>query len=137
MKVENQRQSESSLAPNSKHLRMFFDGAGCRPNGEGSGFAWLCPDTNQRQVVRVNGLTNNQAEYKAFLAALQHVPEDSTVEMFSDSQLVCAQFAGQYRAKDPALQALLSEAHALIRDKRLKVNLQWVFRNQNLAGKLL
>jgi len=118
-------------------LRMFFDGAGCRPNGEGSGFAWLCPDTNQRHIVRVNGLTNNQAEYKAFLAALQHVPEDSTVEMFSDSQLVCSQFAGKYRAKDPALQGLLSEAHALVRDKRLKVTLHWVFRNQNLAGKLL
>src|SRR5690348_17288342 len=118
-------------------LTVFFDGAGCRPNGEGSGFAWVRKDTNQRQIVRENGLTNNQAEYKGFLAALQHVPEDSTVEMFSDSQLICSQFAGQYRVKDYSLQELLSEVLAVILNKRLKVNLRWVPRAQNLAGKLL
>jgi ribonuclease HI len=136
MKTKKQTESQSSQ-PRGKPVRMFFDGAGCRPNGEGSGFAWLCPDTNQRQIVRVNGLTNNQAEYKAFLAALQDVPEDSTVEMFSDSQLICSQFAGQYRVKDHALQELLSEVLALILNKHLKVTLQWVPRTQNLAGKLL
>jgi len=133
MKNETRTESQASAKP----LKMFFDGAGCRPNGEGSGFAWLCPDNNQRQVVRINGLTNNQAEYKAFLAALQQVPEDSTVEMFSDSQLICSQFTGQYRVKDHALQELLSEVLALILNKRLKVTLQWVPRAQNLAGKLL
>jgi ribonuclease HI len=120
-----------------KPLTMFFDGAGCRPSGDGSGYAWLCPDTGQRHVERVRGLTNNQAEYKGFLAALQHVPDDSAVEMFSDSQLICGQFAGQYRVKDYALQELFSEVLALILNKRLKVNLQWVPRNRNLAGKLL
>ncbi len=136
MKAKKQTQPNNPQL-GSKPLKMFFDGAGCRPNGEGSGFAWLCPDTNQRRVERVEGLTNNQAEYKAFLAALQHVPEDSAVEMFSDSQLICSQFAGQYRVKDYALQELLSEVLALILSKRLKVTLQWVPRTQNLAGKLL
>jgi ribonuclease HI len=120
-----------------KPITMFFDGAGCRPSGDGSGYAWLCPDTGQRHVERVRGLTNNQAEYKGFLAALQHVPEDSAVEVFSDSQLICGQFAGQYRVKDYALQELFSEVLALILNKRLKVNLQWVPRSRNLAGKLL
>lgn len=136
METKTQTESQRSQA-SAKPVRMFFDGAGCRPNGEGSGFAWLCPDTNQREIVRVKGLTNNQAEYKAFLAALQHVPEGSTVEMFSDSQLICCQFAGEYRVKDYALQELLSEVLALILNKRLKVTLQWVPRTQNLAGKLL
>lgn len=85
----------------------------------------------------MNGLTNNQAEYQGFLAALRHLPEDSTVEMFSDSQLICSQFAGQYRVKDSALQELLSQVLALILNKHLKVKLQWVPRSQNLAGKLL
>jgi len=134
MKAKNQ---ERGTQPRTKPRRMFFDGAGCRPGGEGSGFAWICPDTNQRHVERVKGLTNNQAEYKGFLAALQHLPEDSTVEMFSDSQLICSQFTGQYRVKDYALQELLSEVLALILNKRLKVTLQWVPRSQNLAGKLL
>jgi len=125
------------LAHGAKPLTMFFDGAGCRPGGEGSGFAWFCPDTGQRHVERVKGLTNNQAEYRAFLAALQNVPQGSTVEMFSDSQLICSQYAGDYRVKDSALQELLSEIQALILKNQLKVKLQWVPRSRNLAGKLL
>jgi ribonuclease HI len=136
MTIANDNQSRSSeLTANP--LKVFFDGAGCRPGGDGSGFAWFCPDTGLRRVERVSGLTNNQAEYKAFLAALQNVPDGSTVEMFSDSQLICFQFAGTYRVKDCALQGLLSEIQALILTKRLKVKLQWVPRSQNLAGKLL
>ena len=136
MGSETQQETHVS-EQNTKSVTVFFDGAGCRPNGEGSGFAWLCKDSNQRQIVRENGLTNNQAEYKGFLAALQHVPDGSAVDMFSDSQLICAQFAGQYRVKDSALQDLFSEVLALILSKRLKVTLQWVPRAQNLAGKLL
>jgi ribonuclease HI len=85
----------------------------------------------------VKGLTNNQAEYRAFLAALQNVPQGTTVEMFSDSLLICSQFVGDYRVKDAALQELLSEILALILHKQLKVKLQWVPRSRNLAGKLL
>jgi ribonuclease HI len=136
MKATKQTRSQD-LAHEAKPLTMFFDGAGCRPNGEGSGFAWLRTDTGQRDVERVKGLTNNQAEYKAFLAALQIVPHGSSVEMFSDSQLICSQFAGDYRVKDPALQELLSEIQALILSKKLTVKLQWVPRSRNLAGKLL
>src|ERR1035438_4217424 len=54
----------NKLAAESKTIKMFFDGAGCRPNGEGSGFAWICPDSNEKLVQRVPGLTNNQAEYR-------------------------------------------------------------------------
>ena len=136
MKATKRTRSQD-LAHQAKPLTMFFDGAGCRPNGEGSGFAWLCPDTGQRHVERVNGLTNNQAEYRAFLAALQNVSQGSTVEMFSDSQLICSQFAGDYRVKDSALQELLSAIEALILSNHLKVKLQWVPRSRNLAGKLL
>jgi ribonuclease HI len=136
MKTARQIQSDKSQQ-DAKPLTMFFDGAGCRPDGDGSGFAWLCPETGQRHVERVKGLTNNQAEYRAFLAALKSVPEGSTVEMFSDSQLICSQFAGTYRVKDFALKGLLSEVLALILNKQLKVKLQWVPRSGNLAGKLL
>src|SRR6478752_2526898 len=123
MKTTKKTQSNSS-PQSTKPLTMFFDGAGCRPDGEGSGLAWLCPDTGLRHVERVMGLTNNQAEYKAFLAALQNVPDGSAVEMFSDSQLICSQFVGDYRVKDYALQGLLAEVRALILNKRLKVKLQ-------------
>ena len=131
------KRTRSQDVAQAKPLTMFFDGAGCRPNGDGSGFAWLCPDTGQRHVERIKGLTNNQAEYRAFFAALESVPQGSAVEMFSDSQLICSQFAGDYRVKDAALQELLTEILALILRKQLKVKLQWVPRSRNLAGKLL
>jgi len=118
-------------------ITIFFDGAGCRPDGEGSGYAWFCPDSNDRLVKRVPHLTNNQAEYQGFIAALQYVREDAVVEICTDSELIYAQFLGIYRAKDPALQALLSEVHTLVLNKRLKVTLKWLPRGQNLAGKLL
>ena len=136
--MESGKQSESNnLPPESKTIKMFFDGAGCRPNGEGSGYAWICPDSNERSVRHVPGLTNNQAEYRGFLAALEHVPADRVVEIFSDSQLICSQFSGQYRVRDEALQELLSEVRAVIASKSLKVTLNWVPRSRNLAGKLL
>lgn len=136
--MEAGKQSESNkLAAESKTIKVFFDGAGCRPDGEGSGFAWICPDSNEKLVQRVPSLTNNQAEYRGFLAALEHVPADRAVEVFSDSQLICSQFSGQYRVRDEALQTLLSEVRAVIANKNLKVTLNWVPRSRNLAGKLL
>jgi len=137
MESEKQSESNQKVVPVSKTIKMFFDGAGCRPNGEGSGFAWICPDSNEKLVQRVPGLTNNQAEYKGFLAALEHVPADRAVEIFSDSQLICSQFSGHYRVRDEALQELLSEVRALIASKSLRVTLNWVPRSRNLAGKLL
>ena len=40
-----------------KPLTMFFDGAGCRPSGDGSGYAWLCPDNGQRHGAIFKGIT--------------------------------------------------------------------------------
>jgi hypothetical protein len=68
---------------------------------------------------------------------VQNVPNNSAVEMFSDSQLICSQYEGTYRVKDPALQVLLSKVLGLIQSKKLRVKLQWIPRSRNLAGKLL
>lgn len=136
MKSKRQCESTNSVQQ-SLPIQIYFDGSGCRPNGEGSGFAWVRRDTSQRHVEREKGLTNNQAEYRGFLAALQQMPDGSDVEVFSDSQLICSQFTGDFRVKDSELQDLLSKVQAMIASKRLKVTLQWVPRSQNLAGKLL
>jgi ribonuclease HI len=116
---------------------VFFDGAGCRPDGKGSGYAWLRRDTGEKHVQRIDGLTNNEAEYRAFVAVLESLPEGSKAELFSDSLLLDSQFHGKYRVKDPDLAGLLGTAHELIRHKKLTVNLQWIPRTKNLAGKLL
>src|SRR5260370_13469108 len=136
MQTKGGTQSKAS-APISEPVVIFFDGSGCRRDGKGSGFSWFCPATRQRHVERVDGLTNNQAEYKGLLSALQHVPEGSSVTLYSDSDLIVSQFCGTCRVKDYALQDLLSAALGLILKKQLKVKLQWVPRSQNLAGRLL
>ncbi len=52
-------------------IRIFTDGSGSRPGGEGSGFAWLREGNGERRIVHEDHLTNNQAEYKAILSALE------------------------------------------------------------------
>jgi ribonuclease HI len=118
-------------------LTFFVDGAGCRPDGTGSGFAWLCKTTNEKGIERVPALTNNQAEYRALIAALTVVPSNTRLEVFSDSLLLCCQFSGEYAVNDPDLAELLAQAQSLIKEKSLSVTLQWVPRARNLAGKLL
>lgn len=117
--------------------KIYFDGSGCRPDGSGSGFAWVNTTTNERKIERVPGLTNNQAEYQAFIAALAALSDRSHAELFSDSQLLCCQFADQYEVRDPDLEDLLRQARSLIRKRNLIVTVQWVPRARNLAGKLL
>ena len=54
-------------------VRIFTDGSGQRPDGTGSGYAWLRKDTGEKKIVRKNGLTNNQAEYWAIISALENL----------------------------------------------------------------
>src|SRR5216684_7110224 len=99
MKTEKHAKTTVEQQPTDP-LKVFIDGAGSRPDGTGSGFAWVCTTTGERKVERVPGLTNNQAEYRAFVAALTALPDVSRAEIFSDSQLLCCQFAGQYKVYD-------------------------------------
>jgi ribonuclease HI len=122
---------------NSGVLTVFIDGAGCRPDGTGSGFAWICTTTKEKAIERIPNLTNNQAEYRALIAALEGLPPGAHVDLYSDSQLLCCQFNGRFSAKDPALTDLLAQAQSLVKQKRLQVPVQWVSRTRNPAGKLL
>jgi ribonuclease HI len=118
-------------------LIVFVDGAGSRPDGTGSGFAWICTTTKEKRIEHVPGLTNNQAEYRAFIAALTALPDGASAKLFSDSQVLCCQFDGTYKVRDPELAHFLEQAHSLIKEKKLSVTLQWVPRARNAAGKLL
>jgi ribonuclease HI len=113
------------------------DGAGCGPNDKGSGIAWIQPTTRQQHVERIDGLTNNQAEYMAFISALTAIPNESVAHVYTDSQLMWSHFIGKYRVHNPELVDLLSQVRTLIKEKNLTIDLQWVRREKNLAGKLL
>lgn len=68
-----------------KTIRVFTDGAGQRPDGRASGVAWLREDTGEKHTERIDGLTNNVAEYRAVISALKQLPSGSHVELLSDS----------------------------------------------------
>ena len=59
--------------------------------------------------------TNNQAEYRAVIAALEHAIRLGTnqVDMRSDSELVVKQINGQYRVKNATLKPLYQQVKQL------------------------
>jgi ribonuclease HI len=118
-------------------IRIFTDGAGCRPDGKGSGFAWLREDTNQKQIKREDNLTNNQAEYRAILSAIESLDSGANVEILTDSENTCFQLRAERRVRDPHLAQLHAQIHELIAKKQLIVTFSWISRRENLAGKLI
>jgi len=60
--------------------------------------------------------TNNQAEYRAIIAALEKVADLGAihVDIHSDSQLVVRQLNGKYRVKKASLRPLYLEVHRLL-----------------------
>ncbi|HYH66920.1 MAG TPA: ribonuclease HI family protein [Urbifossiella sp.] len=87
-------------------------------------------------VVEENGTlgtaTNNVAEYTALVNALHLATELGlkAVEVFSDSELLVKQMAGEYRVKHPDLQPLHKEASDLCRGFD-RVEITHVRRAQN------
>ena len=86
-----------------KRTTIFFDGAGRRPDGKGSGFAWISSTTNEKHIERIDGLTSNQAEYHGLISALDSLPNGSSADLYSDSLLICSQFRGEFKVNDPSL----------------------------------
>ena len=70
-----------------------------------------------KEISRAVGvMTNNQAEYRALILALQEVkaylPADVVIR--TDSELLYRQMHGQYRVKHPGLRPLHDHAHRLM-----------------------
>ena len=67
---------------------------------------------------RIGVATNNVAEYRAVLRALERARElgASEVEIVGDSELVARQLAGAYKVKHPALRPLYEQALGALRE---------------------
>ena len=118
-------------------IRIFADGAGQGPNGKASGFAWIREATGEKHIERINGLTNNEAEYRAVISALKPLRPGCNVEVITDSLLVVSQLRGEYRILDSKLVKLASEVRTIVERKRLNLKLTWIRRKDNPAGRLL
>lgn len=98
---------------------VYTDGA-ARGNPGPAAIGIVVEDDTGRSVYessRTIGVrTNNEAEYLAFLAALQYLKESRVTEadFYLDSELVVRQLLGQYRVKEPRLQSLHAQATMLL-----------------------
>lgn len=86
-------------------------------------------------------VTNNQAEYKALIKALEFLKEaKENITIYTDSQLLERQWNGVYKVKNEDIRKLFNHAKEIARG--LKINIVSVERDQNkeadtLANKAL
>lgn len=99
-------------------LTIYTDG-GARGNPGPAGIGAIFYDENRRVVAEVSEFlgvaTNNQAEYKALIAALKKAASLGAAELecYLDSELVVKQLNREYRVKDKDLAPLFLEVHNL------------------------
>ena len=92
-------------------LRLHVDGASRGNPGE-AGFGVHVTGEDGREVASLYGYlgkaTNNVAEYQALVHGLRFALARgaSSVEVYSDSELLVRQIDGRYRVKNPGLQPL-------------------------------
>ena len=100
-------------------LRLHVDGASRGNPGE-AGFGVHVTGEDGGEIASLYGYlgkaTNNVAEYQALVHGLRFALAQgaSSVEVYSDSELLVRQIGGRYRVKNPGLQPLYREATGLL-----------------------
>ena len=93
-------------------------GARGNPGPAAIGVVIRSPDGTVLEEIseRIGDQTNNVAEYRAVLRALQRAAElgERELELVGDSELVAKQLTGVYAVRHPALRALYEEALTLL-----------------------
>lgn len=122
------------LTENTKYV-LNTDG-GARGNPGPSAAAAVFYDLDGNIVVELSEYlgtaTNNVAEYKALILGLQEAVTCGVIdlEIRMDSELIIKQMRGEYKVKEPTLQALHAKANGLVRDLK-NVKFSHVPRAQN------
>jgi probable phosphoglycerate mutase len=120
---------------------VVFDGGSLGNPGQGYGSYEIAgPDGTvaARQVQFGNDMTNNQAEFRAVIAALEDLLErvgpragSLSIAVRGDSQLVIRGLSGEWRVKHAGLQPLHRRAADLLR-RFGKVDLAWHPRRESV-----
>jgi probable phosphoglycerate mutase len=111
----------SLLEPQPAEIVAYVDG-GARGNPGPAGFG-VRIETSDGTLIEefsesIGVATNNVAEYRGLLAALEwaRVHRVSAVHVRSDSLLLVQQMLGNYKVKHPGLQPLYAKARLLARE---------------------
>jgi ribonuclease HI len=127
-------------------IKVYTDG-GSRgnPGPSASGFVIISDEkVLHRGSTYLGKGTNNQAEYKAVIIALEWlvknnwVMKNSYVNFFLDSELVANQLVGKYKIKDRVLKTLAIKVKSLEKEIATRVKYTAVSREKNkLADRLV
>jgi len=102
-----------------KKVIIHADGASLGNPGEAAIGATIKDEQGRLIACISQGIgrtTNNQAEYRAIIAALEHAISlgANQVDMRSDSELIVRQINKRYRVKNPALKPLYQQVKQLL-----------------------
>jgi probable phosphoglycerate mutase len=116
-------------------VRAYIDG-GARGNPGPAGYGVRIEDADGNLIEELHGAlgiaTNNVAEYNGLLAALKWAVDHGhrDVHIRADSELLVKQMRGEYKVKNPGLQALCVQARLLMMELG-KVTFEHVRRELN------
>ena len=116
-----------------KHAIIHTDG-GARGNPGPAGIGVVIDISGEKKYYKefIGHATNNQAEYKAVILALEKAKDlgVSTIDFFMDSELICNQLKRIYKVKDQELGILFVKAWNLMQEFK-KVTFRHVMRGDN------
>lgn len=114
-------------------LSIYVDGSG----GENSGYGYFVKETGESYYEKRKGITNNQAEYLAIIAAMEKFAQmDEEIIIYSDSKNTVSQLNHEYAINSEQLRELARQAWSIM-GKIPNLKIVWIPRAQNLAGKML
>jgi len=122
-------------------LIIYTDG-GARGNPGPSGIGAIIYDENRNKLAEISEFigkaTNNQAEYKAVIAALEKAKElgGEELEFYLDSELVVKQLKREYKVKHPDLAPLFLKIYNLEMGFK-KISFKHVPREMNTEADVL
>ena len=88
-------------------------------------------------IIKNDYVTNTTGEYHALKTALESIKTYEKYVIYTDSQVVAFQMRGLYKINHEHLLLLKTECENIIEDRGLDIVIEWVPREQNLAGRIL
>ncbi len=117
-------------------MNIYTDGSGS-PKGS---YGWYVKETGITHYQKCSGITNNQAEYRAIISALEYVTSLDAADdivIHSDSMNTVKQLNHEYAINNEQLRVLARQAWVLMAKLGSRLVISWVPRRENPAGRML
>ena len=125
--------------PEKKPLRFHIDGFGTGKDFDSAVTAYVSLDGNGEDIQWIHtdiGISNSAAELRAVIHLLRDLEPGSYVQIFTDSKLVVRLLEDPLPSPSRFFD-FLYEIGELKRMGRFRVDVEWIPRAKNLAGRLI